>query len=194
MSEPSTTDPMNLRNAQGGEAMQAAKPMSTLGIVLLLLAACGGSGSAATQQPGGGTTTTSGGGGGGGAATEMPVETEAPAATAASGGGGGGGSGSDDVEAVANQLIPPNSTEQSKTTAEGTWFAIYLSTDSVDSLKSYYQNAIANAGQKIFSTTTIQGGVSYVFAKDESGGFGGSINIYPNGDGKTAVQVTVAKT
>jgi len=192
MSEPSTTDPRNFHNPLGGEAMQTAKPMSTLGIVLLLLAACGGSGSAATQQPGGGTTTTSGGGGGG-SATEMPPETEAPAATAASGGGGSSG-GSDEVEAVANQLIPPNSTEQSKTTAEGTWFAIYLSTDSVDSLKSYYQSAIANAGQKIFSTTTIQGGVSYVFAKDESGGFGGSINIYPNGDGKTAVQVTVAKT
>jgi hypothetical protein len=173
--------------------MQPAKPMSTLGIALLLLAGCGGTGAAATQQPAGETAST--GGAGGGSATEMPAATEAPAATAASGGGGGGsGGGSDDVEAVANQLIPPNSTEQSKTTAEGTWFAIYLSTDSVDSLKRFYQNAIANAGQKIFSTTTIQGGVSYVFAKDESGGFGGSINIYPNGDGKTAIQVTVAKT
>src|ERR1043165_9541253 len=113
-------------------------------------------------------------GGGGGSQTEAPADTQAPAPPDGTGGGGGGGGGSADVEAVANQLIPPNSMEVSKTTAEDTWFGIYESTDSVDSLKDYYQHAIAHAGQKIFSTTTIQGGVSYVFAKDESGGFGGS--------------------
>jgi hypothetical protein len=167
--------------------MQSTKQVSTLGIVLLLLAGCGG-GSAATQQPAGQSASS---GGGGGSATQMPEHSDAPVVTDA---GGGGGGGSDDVEGVATQLIPPNSTEVSKTTAQDTWLGIYSSTDSVDSLKAYYQRAIANAGQKIFSTTTIQGGVSYVFAKDDSGGFGGSINIYPSGDGKTAVQVTVAKT
>jgi hypothetical protein len=173
--------------------MQSTRLMSALAIVLLLLSACGG-GSAATQQPAGETAST-GGGGGGGSATDQPTDTQAPDATAASGGGGGGGgAGSGDVEAVANQLVPPNSAEISKTTADDTWFAIYESTESVDSLKAFYQNAIAQAGQRIFSTTTIQGGVSYVFAKDESGGFGGSINIYPSGDGKTAIQVTVART
>jgi len=179
-------------NTEGGEAMHTTRLASTLAIASILLAACGG-GSAATQGPAGETAST--GGGGGGAATEMPEVTQPAEATDAGGGGGGtGGGGSDDVAAVANQLVPPNSTEISKTTAEDTWFVIYESTDSVDSLKHFYENAIAAAGQKIFSTTTIQGGVSYVFAKDESGGFGGSVNIYPSGDGKVAVQVSVAKT
>ena len=169
--------------------MPGAKPMGTLGIVLLLLAACGGSGAAATQQPAG-ETTSSAGGGGAGSATEMPATTEAPVATEGGAGGGSGG----DVEALAHQLVAPNSTEIQKTTAEDTSFVIYESTDSVDSLKQFYENAIKNAGQKIITTTTIQGGVSYVFGKDDSGTFGGSINIYPSGDGKTAVQVTVAKT
>jgi len=168
--------------------MHTTRLASALAIVSILLAACG-SGSAATQGPAGETAST--GGGGGGSATEMPEATQGAEATNA---GGGGGVGSDDVTAVANQLVPPNSTEISKTTAEDTWFVIYESTDSVDSLKHFYEGAIASAGQKIFSTTTIQGGVSYVFAKDESGGFGGSVNIYPSGDGKVAVQVTVAKT
>jgi len=173
--------------------MHTTRLASTLAIASILLAACGG-GSAATQGPAGETASTGGGGGGGGgSATEMPQDTQAAAATDAGSGGGGGGGG-DDVAAVASQLVPPNSTEISKTTAQDTWFVIYESTDSVDSLKHFYENAIASAGQKIFSTTTIQGGVSYVFAKDESGGFGGSINIYPGGDGKTAVQVSVAKT
>jgi hypothetical protein len=60
-------------------------------------------------------------------------------------------------------------------------------------MKGFYQDAIGKAGQKIFSTTTIQGGV-LVFAKDEGGAFGGSVNIFPSGDGKTSVQLTVAKT
>jgi hypothetical protein len=192
MPEPSTTGSFDQPTTHGGDVMQAAKPMSTLGIVLLLLAACGGSGTAATQQPGGGTTTTSSGGGGGGSSTEMPADTEAPAATDAGGGGGGGGSG--DVDALAAQLVAPNSSEIQKTEAQDTSFVIYESTDSVDSLKQFYENAIKNAGMKIITTTTIQGGVSYVFGKDDSGTFGGSVNIYPSGDGKTAVQVTVAKT
>ena len=170
--------------------MQSTRLISALAMAGLLLAACGG-GSAATQQP---AAATAASGGGGGPATEAPGATEQAAATDAGGGGGGGGGAGGDVEAVANALVPPNSTEIQKTTAQDTWFAIYESTDSVDSLKSFYQGAITGVGQQIISTTTIQGGVSYVFAKDSSGGFGGSVNIYPSGDGKTAVQVTVAKT
>jgi len=170
--------------------MRVSRLTAALSVAAVLLSACGGS--AATQAPAGATQAT--GGGGGGTATEAPQGTEAPPATDAGGGGGGGGGSGDDVEAVARQLVPPNSTEIQKTTATDTWFVIYESTDSVDSLKAFYQDAIGKAGQKIFSTTTIQGGVSYVFAKDENGGLGGSVNIFPSGDGKTSVQLTVAKT
>jgi hypothetical protein len=157
--------------------MYQTKLLAALTFGALLVTACGGA--AATQQPAGG--------GGGGTATEVPAATEAGA------GGGGGGSGPD-VEAVGNALVPPNSTEVSKTSAEGTWFVIYESTDSVDSLKTFYEDAVPKTGLKIFSTTTLQGGVSYVIATDESGSFGGAVNIFPSGDGKTAVQVTVGKT
>jgi hypothetical protein len=157
--------------------MYQTKLLAALTFGALLVTACGGA--AATQQPAGG--------GGGGTATEVPAATEA-------GGGGGGGGSGPDVEAVGNALVPPNSTEVSKTSAEGTWFVIYESTDSVDSLKTFYEDAVPKTGLKIFSTTTLQGGVSYVIATDESGSFGGAVNIFPSGDGKTAVQVTVGKT
>jgi len=159
--------------------MHQARLLAILLIGALVVAACGGT--AATQQPAGG--------GGGGTATDVPAATDA-----GGGGGGGGGGAGPDVEAVGNALVPPNSTEVSKTSAEGTWFVIYESTDSVDALKSFYEDAVPKTGLKIFSTTTIQGGVSYVIATDESGSFGGAVNIFPSGDGKTAVQVTVGKT
>jgi hypothetical protein len=161
------------------------KLVAPLAIATLLLAACGG-GSAATQPPAGATSST-----GGGAATEIP--NEPPEATEAGGGGGGGGSNLD-VETTGKALVPPNSTEITKTTAEDTWFVAYTSTDSIDSLKSYYEGAIARAGLKIFSTTTVSGGISYVIATDENGSFGGAVNIYPNGDGTVSVQITIAKS
>ena len=149
----------------------------------LLLAACGGS--AATQPP-------AGGGGGGGAATQLPAATGQPAATEA--GAGSGGAAAQDVEAAGNKLVPPNSREVTRTVAADTWFVMYESTDSVDSLKAFYADAVPKAGMTILSTTTMNGGVSYVIATDESGSFGGAVNVFPTSDGKTAVQVTVGKT
>jgi hypothetical protein len=164
--------------------MHLTRWFASLAIGAMLLGGCGGAG-APTQAPPGATSST------GGTASQVPATTEGPAATQSGGGGGGAGL---DVEAVANKLIPPHSTEVTKTTAEDTWFAVYESTDSIDSLKSFYQDAIAKAGLRIFSTTTVSGGVSYVIATDESGSFGGAVNIYPSGDSKTAVQVTIGKT
>jgi hypothetical protein len=155
---------------------------SALAITSLLLAACGG-GAAPTQQPAAATQA-----GGGGTPTDATGATQQPAATNAGGGPG------TDVETVAKGLVPPHSTEITKTTAEGTSFVVYESTDSVDSLKAFYADAVPKTGLKIFSTTTINGGVSYVIATDDSGSFGGAVNIYPSGNGKTAVQVTVGKT
>jgi hypothetical protein len=159
--------------------MHSTRLVTALAITLLLLSACGSS--AATQQPAGD---------GAGTSTQQPIATKDVAATDA---GPGGGSGPD-VDAVARALVPPNSTEITKTTAEGTSFIVYDSTDSIDSLKAFYEDAIRKTGLKIYSTTTVNGGVSYLIATDESGSFGGAVNIYPNGAGKTAVQVTVGKT
>jgi hypothetical protein len=107
---------------------------------------------------------------------------------------GGGGAAGADVEAVGKALVPPNSSEVTKTTAPDTWFVVYSSTDSLDSLKSYYEATIPKTGMQIISTTTINGGISWVIAKDASGSFGGAVSVFPSGDGKSVVQVTVGKS
>jgi hypothetical protein len=107
---------------------------------------------------------------------------------------GGGGAVGADVEAVGKALVPPNSSEVTKTTAPDTWFVVYSSTDSLESLKSYYEATIPKTGLQIISTTTINGGISWVIAKDASGSFGGAVSVFPSGDGKSVVQVTVGKS
>jgi hypothetical protein len=107
---------------------------------------------------------------------------------------GGGGAAGADVEAVGKALVPPNSSEVTKTTAPDTWFVVYSSTDSLESLKSYYEATIPKTGLQIISTTTINGGISWVIAKDASGSFGGAVSVFPSGDGKSVVQVTVGKS
>src|SRR5690349_17647143 len=72
----------------------------------------------------------------------------------------GGGAAGADVDAVAKALVPPNSSEVTRTTANDTSFVVYSSTESVDSLKSFYEGVIPKAGMQIISTTTIQGGIS----------------------------------
>jgi hypothetical protein len=140
----------------------------------------------ACSSPGGST-----GGDGGGDGTEP---TDAPEQTAAStvGGGGGGGSGSADLDAIYEQLTPPNSTETTKTAAENIIFAVFESSDSIDSLKSFYDDAIPATGLQIFSTTEAQGGFAWTIAESEGSTFGGAVSIYPSGSGSgTAVSVTI---
>jgi hypothetical protein len=97
------------------------------------------------------------------------------------------------VESLAAALVPPNSTEVSNTSAEGISFIIYESTDSVESLQSFYESAIPAAGMEIISTTTTGGNVGLVFAESEGSLFGGAVNIFPSstGGGGSGVQVTV---
>lgn len=140
----------------------------------------------ACSSPGGGT-----GGDGGGDGSEQSDAPE-PTAAATAGTGGGGGTGSGDLNAVFETLTPPNSSETTKTAAEGIIFAVFESTDSIDSLRSYYEGAIADAGLQIFSTTEAQGGYAWTIAESEGSSFGGAISIYPSGTGSgTAVSVTI---
>ena len=143
----------------------------------------------ACSSPGGGT-----GGDGGGDGSEPTDAPEPTAATENGGGGGegGGGSGSTDLDAVFEQLTPPNASETSKTAADGIIFAVFESSDSIDSLKSFYEGAIPASGLQIFSTTEAQGGYAWTIAESEGSSFGGAISIYPSGSGSgTAVSVTI---
>ena len=149
----------------------------SLAALMVLVVACGGGGPAASLS-----------------STESEQSTSADPSTAASedvtetpAGNGG------DVESLAAALVPPNSTEVSNTSAEGISFIIYESTDSVESLQSFYESAIPAAGMEIISTTTTGGNVGLVFAESEGSLFGGAVNIFPSstGGGGSGVQVTV---
>ena len=156
-----------------------------LPVLVVLLVACGGS-------PG--TSTDDNGNGNGNGESTNPDVTATAEASKDDGNGNGNGNGGD-VEQLAADLVPPNSTETTRTVASGVVFAGYESTDSPDSLKSYYEGKIASAGMVIISTTSTSGTYGFIFAEDDQGsGFGGSIAIAPSssgGSGSTVV-VTVA--
>jgi hypothetical protein len=112
------------------------------------------------------------------------------------GGGDGGGTGTaEDAEQVAADLVPPNSTETSRTVASGTVVATYESTDSVESLVSFYEDKIPDTGMQIFSTSSAQGGTSWLFAVDEEASLGGAVSVFPSGSGSgTSVSIQVSAT
>jgi hypothetical protein len=154
-----------------------------------LVAACG---SSAATGPGSASADVAGSDQ---AAVSQPVEVTPDAGGDTSGGGTGAGTGSSvDIERVATALVPPNSTEITRTTATDTWFVVYETTDSIDSLKSFYEDAIPKTGLNVISTTTVNGGVSWTMSSDDNGTFGGAVNVYPSSDGKNAVQVVVGKS
>ncbi len=160
-------------------------------IFVLAVAACSTPGSSSGDGSGNGNGNGDGNGGSSQAQTSQAQTSQAPASQGDGNGGNGGNGGS--TEDVFNALIPPNSTEVSKTAAGGGFFASYLSTDSVDSLTNYYESAIPGAGMQIFSTTSSQGGNVWIFAQNEESNFGGSVSVFPNPDGGgTQVTVTVA--
>lgn len=120
-------------------------------------------------------------------------ESVAPEATVADEGGGEGGGGGDaDIEQIAETLTPPNSSETSRTTAGGVIFVTYESTDSADTLKSFYENAIAETGWQVISTTSAEGSHSWIFAESEGSSNAGVVSVGPGTDGSgstVAIQV-----
>ncbi len=171
--------------------MRVPRALAAL-LILVLIAACGGgqagdssggddNGSdteSTAPEPGGGSESSDDGGNGG---------------TEPSDDGGNGGS-SHDLDAIFATLTPPNSTELSKTTTQGVIFAAWDSTDNFDSLRSFYEDAIADTGLQIVQTTEAQGGIAWVIAEDDTGNFGGTVSIFPASDGSgTQVSVTVGE-
>ncbi len=153
-------------------------------LVALVVVGCGSS--AASSAP------ADAGNGTGAAATADAGSGSGAAAAADSGSGSGSGTGSaEEAAAVGDQLKPPNSSETSKTTTEGYWYAVYHSTDSPDSLKSFYEGQIPKAGLKIISTTSASGSYVWVVARDETGSFGGSVTVGPAADGSGGSDVIV---
>lgn len=143
--------------------------------LMLFVAACGAP--AATEG---------GDGDGGGDGSEQSE----PAETTSGDGGGGGGSGSGDVDRAFEILTPPSSTELTKTTTEGVIFAAFDSSESFESLRSFYEDAIGEAGLRIISTSETGGGIAWAIAESEGSSFGGAVTIFPAADG-SGMQVSV---
>ena len=149
----------------------------TLPVLLTLLVAC--SGPAASQN--GGTEQS---------ANPTPT-TEASIGEATPTQGGGAG---DDLDALVDQLTPPNSTESSRTSATGGIFVGWESTDSVDSLKSFYEGAIPATGMQIVTTQSASGTFSWIFAESEGSSHGGSVVVAPSTTGGSGATVVVTVT
>jgi hypothetical protein len=113
-----------------------------------------------------------------------------------SGGGGGGGGGGGDADQAFERLTPPNADELTKTEAGGVIFAAFDTSDSIDSLTSFYEDAFSDLGLQIISTTETGGGISWIFGNDDTAStFGGAISVFPASDGSgTQVSVQVGTT
>lgn len=106
----------------------------------------------------------------------------------------GGSTGSFDLDRAFEILTPPSGTELSKTTAEGIIFAAWDSDDDFDSLRSFYEDAIDEAGFEVITTTEAQGGIAWVVGVDDGSGVGGSISLFPASDGSgTQISVTIGE-
>jgi hypothetical protein len=164
--------------------MRSVRTLSVGALLLALtaLAACGG-GSASSAAA---TATQASGASSGGEPTDQAQATP----TENPGGGGGGG----DVNAAVDKLTPPNSTQISRTDASGAVLVSWESTDSVDSLKSFYEGAIPTTGMKIFSTTNANGSYNWIFAESEGSSHGGSVTVAPSTSGGSGSTVIVSIT
>jgi hypothetical protein len=120
-------------------------------------------------------------------------ESDTPQASTDDGGGdGGGGGGSQgDVEQLAEQLKPPNSTESSRfTTAEGISVG-YGSTDSTDSLKSYYEGKFDDLGINLIGTSSASGSHTFVIGDEDGSGIQGGVSVIDDGSGGSIVSITI---
>ena len=150
-----------------------------LGVLLVALAACGGqpASSNADESTGGEPTTTESSGG-------EPSTAETP---------DDGGPGSLDMDTLIAELVPPNSTEISRTEAGTSVLIGYESTDTVGDLRGFYIQKIADLDLNVLTTTEAANTYAVAFGTNEAGtGLGGTIAVQNSGDVST-VLVTVAE-
>ena len=150
-----------------------------LGVLLVALAACGGqpARSNADESTGGEPTTTESSGG-------EPSTAETP---------DDGGPGSLDMDTLIAELVPPNSTEISRTEAGTSVLIGYESTDTVGDLRGFYIQKIADLDLNVLTTTEAANTYAVAFGTNEAGtGLGGTIAVQNSGDVST-VLVTVAE-
>jgi hypothetical protein len=146
----------------------------------MLLVACNGPGSSASASSGGGDQQSDSG------AASASASTSA-SASASSGGSGASG----DLDTIATNLAPPNGTQQARISASGGLIISWSSTDSVDSLKSYYDGKLGSLGLNVLSTTDVQGTHGWVFGNADNSGVSGALTLAPDTSSGAATLVSL---
>jgi hypothetical protein len=167
--------------------MRLARALVLL-IMVFALAACG---SSSASNDASGSSAPSAAAPSAAPASPSPDAASPEASQGGSGGGASAGGGGGDLSAVADQLVPPNSSETSKTTASGVIFVTYSSTDSPDSLKGFYEGAIGDIGWTTVSTTSTEGAYSWIISPDAGTTVAGSITVAPDSSGGGGSQVLI---
>jgi hypothetical protein len=168
--------------------MRVARAL-VLAFAVIVVAACG---SSAGSSVDGGSSAPVGSSEASGAAPSPSLDAASPEPSQGGGGGGASqGAGGGDLSAIADQLVPPNSSETSKTTASGVIFVTYSSTDSPDTLKGFYEGQIGKVGWTTVSTTSTAGSYSWIISPDANGSVAGSITVAPDASGGNGSQVLI---
>ncbi len=158
--------------------------------VALFIAACGGGDDDSDGPPGPGgadsnSTPTQESGNNG-----APTQSGGDATATSSSGGGGADAG--DIDGIMKDLVPPKSTEILRYSSQGTTSVSYESTDSLDSLKSFYDKRLKDLDLKLMGNMSTADTHSWFVGSDDGKAPQGSVTIFPSGTaGKVAVTITL---
>ena len=106
-------------------------------------------------------------------------------------GGNGGGADTDDMEQLASDLEPPNSTESARFSSSEGLLISYESTDSFDDLKGFYDDRFDDLGINVLGTMSAADSQTWVIGEEDGSGVQGGVTLAPSGSGTTLVQVTL---
>jgi len=151
--------------------------------VLLLMSACGGDDgnkSTATTSSGGAATATSksgdNGGGSGGSATSKPAANGT----------------SSDLDKLEQDLVPPKSKQVARFSADDGVVVTYTSTESLSTLKDYYDKKIKDLKLKVQGTLNVTDSYSWFIGDDNNKSAHGAVIIAKSGNDPVSVSVTLA--
>jgi len=159
-------------------------------VLVALLVACGGgdgdsgdsggSDSGSNETPASSTDGSAGGGGSGSSGSSND-----------GGGSGGGGGLPDDFDEIAQRLEPPNASETSRFSTSDGLVVGWESSDSVDSLKSHYDDLIADEGFNVIGTMSVSGTYQWILGDEDGDSVGASVSVAPNSGSGSIVGITV---
>ncbi len=167
-----------------------------LSVSLLALTACGGdddNSSKATTSSSKATATKASSGDTGDTPAAQATSGNNDNTSGDSGGNNGNSSSSNDLGQLADKLVPPHSKQIAKYSTDDGLLVTYESTDSVDSLKDFYDNKVKTLGVKVQGTFDSGDAHTWYFGDDDSSGPGGTVIVGDDGSGKTAVTITVGR-